>query len=202
MVSGPPSRVTFTRRPVSPRRAAATAAAPTDDKLRSTEIDLRRAVRDLNDKTKELEAARLLSPRGMEGVYFPAPALSPYQEAEISLLVRAGLATSEGLKKKRRYAILIAFVAAAILTPPDPLSQIGLAVPIILLYEVSIYCGVLIERRKRERDKALGLDVGDDEDGECGAEHANGGETGIDAEPLQKAKPQKHEKKQAEQNER
>lgn len=82
----------------------------------------------------------------------------------LSLLVRAGLATSDGLKKKRRYAILIAFVAAAVLTPPDPLSQIGLAIPIILLYEVSIYCGMLIERQKRERDKALGLDVEDEFD--------------------------------------
>ncbi len=82
----------------------------------------------------------------------------------LSLLVRAGLASSDGLRKKRRYAILIAFVAAAVLTPPDPLSQIGLAIPIILLYEISIYCGILIERQKRERDKALGLDVDEDDD--------------------------------------
>lgn len=63
------------------------------------------------------------------------------------LLVRVGLTSAEGLREKRRYAILLAFVAAAILTPPDPLSQIGLAVPIILLYEISIWCAKIIERK-------------------------------------------------------
>ena len=70
----------------------------------------------------------------------------------ISLLARVGFATSEGLKRKRRYAVLLAFVAAAILTPPDPLSQIGLAVPIILLYEISIWCAHLIEKKRTEED--------------------------------------------------
>ena len=48
--------------------------------------------------------------------------------------------------------MLLAFVAAAILTPPDPLSQIGLAVPIILLYEISIWCAHLIEKKRTEED--------------------------------------------------
>ena len=65
----------------------------------------------------------------------------------MTLLARAGIATSAGMKQKRRYAIVIAFIAAAILTPPDPLSQIGLAVPIILLYELSIYCAIIVERK-------------------------------------------------------
>ncbi|HAA92371.1 MAG TPA: twin-arginine translocase subunit TatC, partial [Rhodospirillaceae bacterium] len=56
--------------------------------------------------------------------------------------------TVDWLKQKRRYAILIAFIAAAILTPPDPLSQVALAVPIIFLYEISIWCSVLLDRRK------------------------------------------------------
>ena len=43
---------------------------------------------------------------------------------------------------------IIAFVAAAVLTPPDPLSQLALAIPIIVLYEISIYCAILIGRRK------------------------------------------------------
>ena len=77
----------------------------------------------------------------------------------MTLLARAGIATSEGMKKKRRYAILIAFVAAAILTPPDPLSQIGLAIPIIFLYEVSIYCAKLIERGREKRAQAEGNSV-------------------------------------------
>ncbi len=83
----------------------------------------------------------------------------------ISLLARAGLVTPEGLKAKRRYAIVIAFVAAAILTPPDPLSQIGLAIPIILLYEISIVCARIIQRQKAERDEILN---GDDDQGEGG----------------------------------
>ena len=71
----------------------------------------------------------------------------------ITLLVRVGLASVAGLKAKRRYAIVVAFVAAAILTPPDPISQLSLAIPIILLYEVSILCARIIERG-RERDAA------------------------------------------------
>ncbi len=77
----------------------------------------------------------------------------------ISLLVRVGFATSEGLKRKRRYAVLLAFVAAAILTPPDPLSQIGLAVPIILLYEISIWCARIIEKKREDEDETLGDDA-------------------------------------------
>lgn len=65
-----------------------------------------------------------------------------------TLLAKAGLATSTGLAEKRKYAIVAAFVAAAILTPPDPVSQIGLALPTILLYEVAIYCARLVERQR------------------------------------------------------
>jgi sec-independent protein translocase protein TatC len=71
-----------------------------------------------------------------------------------SLLVRAGLLTEQGLKDKRKWAIVIAFVAAAVLTPPDPVSQIGLALPTILLYEVSIFMARMIERG-RKKDEAL-----------------------------------------------
>ncbi|MEC8128234.1 MAG: twin-arginine translocase subunit TatC [Pseudomonadota bacterium] len=55
------------------------------------------------------------------------------------LLVRAGLVSPEGLAEKRKFAIVIAFVAAAILTPPDVVSQLLLALPIIALYELSIF---------------------------------------------------------------
>ena len=65
-----------------------------------------------------------------------------------SLLARVGLVTSAGLKDKRKYAIVIAFVVAAVLTPPDPASQIGLALPTIILYEVSIILARLIEKQK------------------------------------------------------
>ena len=49
---------------------------------------------------------------------------------------------------KRKYAIVGAFAAAAILTPPDPISQIGLALPTLLLYEVSILSVRLVERQR------------------------------------------------------
>ncbi len=65
-----------------------------------------------------------------------------------SLLVRAGLLTSQALVEKRKYAIVIAFIVAAVLTPPDPVSQIGLAIPAIILYEVSIWLARAIERRR------------------------------------------------------
>ena len=82
----------------------------------------------------------------------------------ISLLARVGMVGPKGLRQKRRYAILIAFIAAAILTPPDPLSQIGLAIPIILLYELSILCAVMIRKQQRDRDIALGLDPADEDE--------------------------------------
>ena len=77
----------------------------------------------------------------------------------ISLLARVGMVTPAGLRKKRRYAIVLAFIAAAVLTPPDPLSQLALAIPIILLYELSIYCSVLIWRSK---DRAAAEVTGND----------------------------------------
>lgn len=69
-----------------------------------------------------------------------------------TLMVRVGLLSSQGLAEKRKWAIVIAFVVAAVLTPPDPVSQIGLALPTILLYEVSIWTARLIER-KREQER-------------------------------------------------
>ncbi|WP_202315033.1 twin-arginine translocase subunit TatC [Mesorhizobium sp. L-8-10] len=70
-----------------------------------------------------------------------------------TLMARVGLLTSEGLREKRKWAIVIAFVVAAVLTPPDPVSQIGLALPTILLYEISILAARMIER-KREEERA------------------------------------------------
>jgi len=76
----------------------------------------------------------------------------------ITLLAKAGLTSSDWLKEKRKYAILLTFVAAAILTPPDPISQIGLALPTLLLYEVSIYCARLIEKKRKEAESAVDTD--------------------------------------------
>ena len=66
----------------------------------------------------------------------------------LTLLARVNMVTSEGLKNKRKYAIVLAFGAAAILTPPDPASQIGLALPTLILYEVSIFCVKFVERQR------------------------------------------------------
>jgi sec-independent protein translocase protein TatC len=68
------------------------------------------------------------------------------------LLARAGIVTSEGLKAKRRYAVVGVFVVAAVLTPPDVISQIGLAIPILLLYEVSIIGARMTERKRAARE--------------------------------------------------
>ncbi len=74
----------------------------------------------------------------------------------MTLLARVGLATSAGMASKRKYAIVGVFIVAAIFTPPDPLSQISLAIPIILLYEVSILMARLVEKRKAREEQAEG----------------------------------------------
>ena len=58
------------------------------------------------------------------------------------------LISAQSLKNKRRFAIVIIFVIAAILTPPDVLSQIALAIPLILLYEISIFICRIIEKKR------------------------------------------------------
>lgn len=78
----------------------------------------------------------------------------------LSLGGLAGLIDSKMLRTGRRYAIVAVFVVAAIVTPPDPISQITLAVPLCLLYEISIWCVWLIERRrKREENAEAGTDI-------------------------------------------
>lgn len=70
----------------------------------------------------------------------------------LTLMARVGLVTSKGLARVRRYAYVGAFVAAAILTPPDVITQTGLAVPLIGLYEISIFCARLVEPRTPPED--------------------------------------------------
>lgn len=85
-----------------------------------------------------------------------------------TLMARVGLLTSQGLKDKRKWAIVLAFVAAAVLTPPDPVSQIGLAIPTILLYEISIWSARMVERKRaaekveREKEEAAEAAAEDD----------------------------------------
>lgn len=81
----------------------------------------------------------------------------------LTLLARAGFISSDDLRSKRRYAIVIAFLVAAFLTPPDPISQIGMAIPTVFLYELSIYAVTLIERKRARQQAAADLDDDDDE---------------------------------------
>ena len=72
----------------------------------------------------------------------------------LSLLARIGLVDSSFLKQRRKYVVVIIFAAAALLTPPDPITQIGLAIPLLILYELSIISGKLIENRNLKNSDA------------------------------------------------
>ncbi|MGH6932689.1 MAG: twin-arginine translocase subunit TatC [Dongiaceae bacterium] len=83
----------------------------------------------------------------------------------LTLLTKVGIIGSETLREKRRYAIVIVFVVAAVVTPPDPISQLSLAFPMLLLYEASIWASRLIERqrdRNREREEGGADQAGKD----------------------------------------
>jgi len=75
----------------------------------------------------------------------------------MTLLGLAGIIGSKTMAEGRRYAIVAVVVVAAVVTPPDPISQLMLAVPLVLLYEVSIWCVRLIELRRKKADEAEGL---------------------------------------------
>ena len=68
----------------------------------------------------------------------------------LSLLAKVGIVTSAGLKRYRRYAIVGMFIVAAILAPPDVITQCGLAVPLIALYEISIIAAKMVEPKPVE----------------------------------------------------
>lgn len=91
------------------------------------------------------------------GLCFELPVL-------LTLLARVGLVTSDGLKSKRRYAIVIVFLVAAVVTPPDVFSQISLALPILALYEVSILLAKLIEKKRAKQESELEAEL-DEADG-------------------------------------
>ena len=68
----------------------------------------------------------------------------------LSLMAKVGIVTSKGLSKFRRYAIVCVFVFAAIIAPPDVITQIGLAIPLMLLYELSILAARIVEPKVSE----------------------------------------------------
>ncbi|MGZ8363050.1 MAG: twin-arginine translocase subunit TatC [Caulobacteraceae bacterium] len=76
----------------------------------------------------------------------------------LSLLGLAGLVSAKQLSSMRRYAIVGVFVVAAVVTPPDMISQLTLAIPLVLLYEISIWCVRLIEWR-RDKDESRDVTV-------------------------------------------
>ena len=70
----------------------------------------------------------------------------------LSLLARINLIDSKFLKERRKYVVILIFAAAAILTPADPITQIGLAIPLLILYELSIFSVKIIESKIKEEN--------------------------------------------------
>jgi len=77
------------------------------------------------------------------GISFQLPVL-------LSLLARVGFVDSKFLKSRRKYVVVIIFAVAALLTPPDPITQIGLGIPLLILYELSILSVKVIERKQKD----------------------------------------------------
>jgi sec-independent protein translocase protein TatC len=77
----------------------------------------------------------------------------------LTLMAKVGIVSAAGLRKKRKYAVVAVFGVAAVLTPPDIVSQVGLAIPILLLYEVSIWLAVMVEKKRAEEEAAADADL-------------------------------------------
>jgi sec-independent protein translocase protein TatC len=106
----------------------------------------------------------------------------------LTLLVQVGIVTTEGLRSKRRYAIVVAFIIAAVLTPPDVVSQLALAIPLLIFYELSILIGRVIERKREAADKKTEAEELAAEEAEKKAEEERAAEEARKAEEEKKAR--------------
>ena len=97
------------------------------------------------------------------GVAFQLPVL-------LTLMARAGIITSQGLISKWRYAVVGMFGVAAVLTPPDIVSQTSLAIPLILLYVLSIFSCKWVEKQRAKREAAEEAELAGNDDATPGAE--------------------------------
>src|SRR5690554_6668141 len=86
------------------------------------------------------------------GILFELPIL-------MYILTRIGLVTPEGLRKYRKISIVIILVLAAIITPPDVISQIIVAIPLLILYEISIHISKLVIKKEKKKRKSKESDV-------------------------------------------
>ncbi|MFH1941552.1 MAG: twin-arginine translocase subunit TatC [bacterium] len=80
------------------------------------------------------------------GLVFELPILAFF-------LSRIGILTPKFLKKNRRYGIILVFIFSAIVTPPDPASQVLMAIPLLLLYQISIWVSIIGYRKKKASDE-------------------------------------------------
>jgi sec-independent protein translocase protein TatC len=83
----------------------------------------------------------------------------------VFFLAKMGLVTPQAMRRKRKYAILMAFVVGAVLTPPDVLTQVMMALPLLVLYEVSIFVSKFAAKKKKEKAEAAEEEAGTAEEG-------------------------------------
>ncbi|NDV26564.1 twin-arginine translocase subunit TatC [Desulfovibrio sp. JC010] len=122
----------------------------------------------------------------------------------IFFLARLGVVTAEGLRSKRKYAILVCFICSAILTPPDVMTQTLMAGPLIILYEIGVWVAYFFGKRggrklkKAESENDGPDDSGPDSDPDGGASADDSAAEKSESEAEKKKKPKAEKKSKAE----